>query len=189
MAMKRSNGRRKGAGANTRRALDLAREHYQHRAWTEAYQAFLRADLEIPLAAADLERLAMAAYLVGRDAEYLNALERAYNAHRDARGHRRAVRCAFWLGFRLLMRGETGHATGWFSRAQRLLEHEARECAEQGYLLAPVVEQHFRVCGRGAGRRDRRALRRSGPHRLRAPSARPRAVAAGAGPGRTRAPG
>jgi DNA-binding CsgD family transcriptional regulator len=140
--MKRSSGRRKPAGASTR-ALDLAREHYQHRAWTDAYQAFLRADRETPLAAADLERLAMAAYLVGRDADYLNTLERAYNAHRDAGGHRRAVRCAFWLGFRLLMRGETGHATGWFSRAQRLLAHEARECAEQGYLLTPVVEQRL----------------------------------------------
>ena len=96
------------AGANTRRELDRAREHYQHRAWTDAYQAFLRADQETPLAAEDLERLAMAAYLVGRDADYLNTLERAYNAHRDAHGHRRAVRCAFWLGFRLLMRGEIG---------------------------------------------------------------------------------
>jgi DNA-binding CsgD family transcriptional regulator len=140
--MKRSSNRRK-SGASTRRELDRAREHYQRRAWADAYQAFLRADQETPLAAEDLERLAMAAYLVGRDAEYLNTLERAYNAHRDTHGHRRAVRCAFWLGFRLLMKGEIGHATGWFSRAQRLLEREARECAEQGYLLAPVVEQRL----------------------------------------------
>jgi DNA-binding CsgD family transcriptional regulator/tetratricopeptide (TPR) repeat protein len=141
--MKRSSGRHKPAGANTRRALDLAREHYQHRAWTDAYRAFLRADQETPLAAEDLELLAMAAYLVGRDTEYLNALERAHNAHRDAHGRRRAVRCAFWLGFRLMMRGEMGRATGWFSRAQRLLAREACECAEQGYLLAPIVEQRL----------------------------------------------
>jgi DNA-binding CsgD family transcriptional regulator len=139
--MKRPSGQRKPA--NARRVLDLARDYYHHRAWSDAYQAFLRADEETPLAAEDLERLAMAAYLIGRDAEYLGALERAYNAHRDAHRHRRAVRCAFWLGFRLLMRGEMGHATGWFSRAQRLLEREARECAEQGYLLAPIVEQHL----------------------------------------------
>jgi DNA-binding CsgD family transcriptional regulator len=141
--MKPRSGRHKPAGSNMRCELDLAREHYQHRAWTDAYQAFLRADQEISLAAEDLERLAMAAYLIGLDAEYLNALERAHNAHRDAHGHRRAVRCAFWLGFRLLMRGEMGRATGWFSRAQRLLEREACECAEQGYLLAPVVEQRL----------------------------------------------
>ena len=85
----------------------------------------------------------MAAYLIGRDDEYLRTLERAYNAHRGRRPMRRAVRCAFWLGFRLLMRGEMGRATGWFARAQRLLERDARECAERGYLLLPVVEQRL----------------------------------------------
>jgi DNA-binding CsgD family transcriptional regulator len=103
----------------------------------------LRADQEAPLAAEDLDLLAMAAYLVGQDEDYLKALERAYNAHRDTRRRLRAVRCAFWLGFRLLMRGEMGGATGWFSRAQRLLERDARECAERGYLLLPVVEQRL----------------------------------------------
>ena len=55
----------------------------------------------------------------------------------------RAVRCAFWLGFRLLMRGEIGRANGWFARAQRLLERDTHECAERGYLLLPKVEQHL----------------------------------------------
>ena len=36
-----------------------------------------------------------------------------------------------------------GRATGWLARAQRLLEHEERECVERGYLLLPVVEQHL----------------------------------------------
>jgi DNA-binding CsgD family transcriptional regulator len=143
--MKQGPGRQKRVGANKRRDLDLAREYYQQRAWADAYQAFLRADQETPLAAEDVELLAMAAYLVGRDEDYLKALERAYNsnANRDTRRRLRAVRCAFWLGFRLLMRGEMGRATGWFSRAQRLLERDARECAERGYLLLPVVEQRL----------------------------------------------
>jgi len=141
--MKQGPARQKRAGASKRRDLDLAREYCRQRAWADAYQAFLRADQETPLAAEDTELLALAAYLVGQDEEYLKALERAHNVHRDARRHLRAVRCAFWLGFRLLMRGETGHATGWFSRAQRLLENNARECAERGYLLLPVVEQRL----------------------------------------------
>ena len=37
----------------------------------------------------------------------------------------------------------SGPATGWIARAQRLLEHEEHECAERGYLLLPVVEQHL----------------------------------------------
>jgi tetratricopeptide (TPR) repeat protein len=143
MRMMRSQGQPKRSGASKRHERARAHRSYQQRAWADAYQAFLRADQETPLAAEDLELLAMTAYLVGRDEEYLGALERAYNAHRDGRQCPRAVRCAFWLGFRLLMRGETGRATGWLARAQRLLERDARECAERGYLLLPVVEQRL----------------------------------------------
>ncbi len=123
--------------------LDRARRSYGQRAWADAYQAFGFADQETPLEAEDLDLLAMAAYLVGLDDEYLRTLERAYNAHMNAGQCARAVRCGFWLGFRLLMRNETGRATGWFARAQRLLERDARECPERGYLMLPVVEQRL----------------------------------------------
>jgi DNA-binding CsgD family transcriptional regulator len=125
------------------RQLDRARSSFGRRAWEDAYQAFVLADLEAPLDVEDLERLAMAAYLVGRDDEYLGTLERAHNTHLSAGRSAPAARCAFWLGFRLLMRGATGRATGWFGRAQRLLERDARECAERGYLLLPLVEQRI----------------------------------------------
>jgi DNA-binding CsgD family transcriptional regulator len=125
------------------RQLGRARHCYEQRAWAEAYHAYSRADQEAPLGAEDLELLAMAAYLIGRDDEYLGTLERAHNAHMDDGQCARAVRCGFWLGFRLLMRGEMGRASGWFARGQRLLESDARECAERGYLLLPVVEQRL----------------------------------------------
>ena len=131
--------------ANRRRDLDRARLRYRRQAWADAYHAFELADQVTPLEADDLERLAMAAYLTGRDEEYLRTLERACAAHSNAGQYARAVRCAFWLGFRLLMRGETGRATGWFGRADRLLGHEVRECAERGYLLLPVVEQRLQA--------------------------------------------
>ena len=82
------------------------------------------ADQTTPLETEDLELLAMSAYLIGRDDDYLSALERAHQAYLDAGEGVRAVRCAFWLGMRLFFRGETGRATGWFARAQRLLERE-----------------------------------------------------------------
>jgi DNA-binding CsgD family transcriptional regulator len=123
--------------------LECGRKHYQLRAWADAYNALSLADQETPLGAGDLEQFAMAAYLVGRDDEYLRTLERAHNAHVNAGQCARAIRCAFWLGFRLLMRGEMGRATGWLARAQRLLERDARECAERGYLLLPIVEQRL----------------------------------------------
>jgi hypothetical protein len=36
--------------------------------------------------------------LLGRDDDYLNALDRAHNAHRSAGDKLPVVRCAFWLG-------------------------------------------------------------------------------------------
>jgi DNA-binding CsgD family transcriptional regulator len=128
---------------DVRRALDQARKSFAERAWAKAFAAFSRADDETPLQAEDLELLALAAYLIGRDDDYLSTLERAYNAHSDAGQCRRAARCGFWLGFRVLMRGEMGRATGWFARAQRALQRDAQECAEHGYLLLPVVEQRL----------------------------------------------
>src|SRR4029078_2091733 len=42
----------------------------------------------------------------------------------------------------LALRGEMGPATGWLGRAQRLVDREDRECAEQGYMLLPVAFEH-----------------------------------------------
>jgi DNA-binding CsgD family transcriptional regulator len=124
-------------------ALERGREHYARRAWADAYRSLSLADQAARLEGEDLELLAMAAYLIGRDEDYLKALERAHHAHLDAGARLRAIRSAFWLGLRLFFRGEMGPATGWIARAQRLLEHEEHECAERGYLLLPIVEQHL----------------------------------------------
>ena len=123
--------------------LKQGRESYRRRAWSEAYECLSCADQTTSLGTEDLELLAMSAYLIGRDDEYLRALERAHQGYLNAGEVVPGVRCAFWLGLRLLFRGETGRATGWFAHAQRLLEREGQECAERGYLLLPVVEQQL----------------------------------------------
>ena len=129
------------AGASV--ALATGRECHRQRAWAEAYRSLAQADQALPLGAEDLELLAMSAYLVGRDDDYLTMLERAHRAHLAADQDVRAARCAFWLGLRLMFRGETGRATGWLGRAQRLVEREGRDCAEHGYLLLPAAEQQL----------------------------------------------
>jgi len=121
--------------------LEEARLAYERSAWAQAYEALARADAETPLAAADLVQLATSAYMLGRDDESLQILERASQRFAEAGERRPAARCAFWVGIQLLLRGDMGPATGWLGRAHRLLEGEG-ECAEQGYLLMPVAFQH-----------------------------------------------
>jgi DNA-binding CsgD family transcriptional regulator len=123
--------------------LALGREAYEAKAWDDAYWFLSRAGEAAQLAVGDLERLAMSAYLTGRDEDYLRALERTHHAYLDTGKCHRAARCAFWIGLRLAFRGEMAPATGWFGRAHRLLEGDPRDCAEQGYLMLPHVEQHL----------------------------------------------
>ena len=117
--------------------LELARDAYERLAWTEAYEAFGRADAAAPLEPGDVELFGSAAAMLGRDDEWIRCLERAHQLHLDAGDDLRAVRCGFWIGMNLAVRGELGPAIGWFSRSQRLLEHEKRDCVEHGYLLVP----------------------------------------------------
>jgi DNA-binding CsgD family transcriptional regulator len=110
------------------------------RAWNEAYEALIRADAEEPLGADDLELLGVTLYMLGRIDEFGLVLERAHKAHLDAGEPLRAARAAFYIGISLMQHlGEPGRATGWFARAQRLVEREDQDCPERGYLLMPVV--------------------------------------------------
>ena len=110
------------------------------RAWREAVETLTRAEQMAPLEVCDLEALATAAYMVGDADGYLHRLERAHRLHLDAGATRGAVRCAFWIGLCLLLRGTTSGAAGWFGRAERLLDD--RDCVERGYLLIPRILRH-----------------------------------------------
>src|SRR5688500_3955998 len=130
----RAMGKRTGAGLERGRAL------YEQRAWRGAYESLSHSDRAAPLEAEDLELLATSAYMLGLDNEYLSALERAHHAHLEAGRTLRAVRCAFWVGINLALRGEMGPAGGWLGRAHRILGDE--DSVERGYLLMPLVFQH-----------------------------------------------
>jgi DNA-binding CsgD family transcriptional regulator/tetratricopeptide (TPR) repeat protein len=127
---------------DTSEELQRGRESYARSAWADAYESLAGADEATPLAPEDLELFATSAYMLGRENEWMQILERASQRYSDAGAVLRAARCAFWIGTHLALRGEMGPATGWLGRAQRLLEREERECVEQGYMLMPVAFQH-----------------------------------------------
>jgi len=122
--------------------VERGREFCADRAWSDAYAALSGADREAPLAVDDLELLATAAYMIGRQDEYFSVLGRAHQAHLNAGEALHAARCALWVGMNLAQQGEMGRAGGWLGRARRLVEREGRECVEQGYLLMPLMFQH-----------------------------------------------
>lgn len=118
--------------------LEQGRQSYREQAWSRAFESFVRADRRDSLGPNDLELLGRSAYMLGRDDEYVDALERAHQAHIQAGDVPRGVRCAFWIGHSFLFRGQTARATGWFARAQRLLDTVVDDCVERGYLMIPA---------------------------------------------------
>jgi hypothetical protein len=124
-------------------AIEHGRASYAKHAWRDAFEWLSRADDETELGPEDLELLARSAYMLSRDDDYRRGLERAHYAYLDAGDTPRAARCAWWLGLRLLLDGESAPAWGWFARGERLVEREQRDCVERGYLRLSDVRRHF----------------------------------------------
>lgn len=118
-----------------------AHDFHRRRAWADAYGSFVCADQMQHLGRDDLEAFGTCAYMSGRDAEFQSILERCHRAHVAAGEPARAARIGFWLALNSLLNGQVGSATGWLTRARRLIE--SCDCVEQGYLLLPVAEQNL----------------------------------------------
>jgi len=107
--------------------------------WAASYHELRTRPLE-SLDPSDLERLAVAAYLIGDDAQSAVAWEAAHRRHAEAGDPAEAARCSFWLAFSLMMGGQMAQAGGWFSRTEALIE-EGPPCRASGYLLIPNLLQ------------------------------------------------
>ena len=121
--------------------LDQGRRSFAGQAWADAYARLTAADHHAPLEPEDLERLATAAYLTGRNDDSADIGARAHHEFLRRGEVERAVRCAFWVGYSLLERGEHARGGGWLARARRLLDDHQLDCVEQGYLLYPGALQ------------------------------------------------
>jgi DNA-binding CsgD family transcriptional regulator len=121
--------------------LDRGRDAFERQAWAEAHAHLAAADQVTVLEPEDLDRLAIAAYLIGKDTESGDTWARAHQLFLSRGEPGRAARCAFWLAFSLLNKGERARGGAWVTRARRLLADARTDCVEQGYLLLPVALQ------------------------------------------------
>jgi len=118
--------------------VERGREAFGRQAWAGAYGQLSAADQVAPLDPEDLETLAIASYLAGKDAASEAAWARAHQESLRVADWRRAARCAFWLGITLLNRSERVKGGGWLARAQRVLDDSRHDCVERGYVLIPL---------------------------------------------------
>jgi DNA-binding NarL/FixJ family response regulator len=123
--------------------LVQGREAFGRRDWATAFQRLQGAG---ELGPEDTMALATAAFLVGEADAAIRAWQHGYQERVRAGDGLGAVRCAFWIGLVLNLRGEQAIAGGWAARAQRILETEPSDVVERGYLL---IDEFYSHLGRG----------------------------------------
>ncbi len=112
---------------------------FARQAWGETCGLLNEVGLE-DLDPGDLDRLAVASYLIGADDAAVAAWEKAHERYLAADERAEAARCSFWAAFCLMMRGQMAHAGGWLNRTERIIGDDL-DCPTVGYLLVPALLQ------------------------------------------------
>ena len=118
-------------------SVQRARAAFARQDWRDAFSAFTATATRASLDASDHERLAVCAYLLGKDDDCVEAWEAAHRLALQADDAAESARCAFWLAICLMLRGRMAPAGGWFTRAERLVGDAKFDSAAGGYLLIP----------------------------------------------------
>jgi DNA-binding CsgD family transcriptional regulator len=124
-------------------ALEKGRDAFRHRSWEDAYRELSAADGEATLAGEDIERLADAAALTGREEASADLRARAHAQYLKDEDIEGAARAGFWLAYGLLNRGEFARAGGWLARTRRLLDDTGIDTPIRGFLLLPTALEQF----------------------------------------------
>ena len=114
--------------------VEQARGSFERRMWGDAFAGLSAAHREGQLGVEDLERLAVAAYMVGRDDACEEAWIAAHHGWLRRGDADRAAGCAFGHALGLFFRGDLAPATGWVARGSSLLEGSRCDCVEQAWL-------------------------------------------------------
>jgi DNA-binding NarL/FixJ family response regulator len=122
--------------------LDEARAAFSRRDWVRACNCFSAVREQTSLSADDLFALGDSAWWLGILDTSRDAFEHAYGAYLGEGRPAQAAMAALNIAYTLSLRGEGALASGWLSRAGRLLQ-EVPECAEHGYLLYIGFESAF----------------------------------------------
>jgi DNA-binding NarL/FixJ family response regulator len=102
--------------------------------WDAVFAELAEARRERELDVEEIERLAVAAYMVGSDGDCEAAWTAAHQGWLGRGEPERAARCAFWQALRLFFRGDLAPAMGWVARGGRLLESSHDDCVERAWL-------------------------------------------------------
>ena len=126
-----------GSASDVDDSVRRARASFDRREWGEAFRLLTDARGRLALGVEDLERLAVTAYLTGHDDVSDDAWTGAHEACNESGDEIGAGRCAMWLGWNLMLRGDMARASGWLARANTLLVDAGHDCAARGFLLVP----------------------------------------------------
>ncbi|MBA3738487.1 MAG: LuxR family transcriptional regulator, partial [Actinobacteria bacterium] len=113
--------------------LEAGRQAYRRRAWPEAYRLLKEADADRRLEAEELEAMARSSWWIGRAAESIAVLERAYAAYVAREDRERAAFVALMLRRQYVAKLAGSVAQGWLHQAEHLLEGQPESLAH-GYL-------------------------------------------------------
>jgi DNA-binding NarL/FixJ family response regulator len=111
----------------------------EHRAWGDEFAELSAAHRDGRLEAEDLERLAIAAYMVGRDGACDEAWVAAHHAWLERGEAESAARCALRHALGFYFRGDLAPATGWVARGGRLLRKARGDGVEHAWLQMLVA--------------------------------------------------
>lgn len=117
--------------------LDLGRSAFYEHRWNDALDCLARADTEGGLPPQDIELVASAAMLLGKDSEGVAYLTRAHDEYLTVGDVAGAARCAAWLVLYLMDIGEPARSSGWMSKAKHLVAEMGEPTEAEGYLLIP----------------------------------------------------
>jgi DNA-binding NarL/FixJ family response regulator len=103
-------------------------------AWDDEYRGLAAREAEKALDVEEIDRLATAAYMTGRDGESFDVWARGHHRCLDEGNPVRAIRFGFRLAQALGFTGDIARSSGWVKRSQRLLDDTGMDCVESGFV-------------------------------------------------------